>query len=93
MPSTSRCGGVDVATFHSPRIIAGRGDGVLARDPGGIQRHWRADAATSPPPPHAAAATRDNNNSLLRVAVVVRQRVDVDVVVRALEVQVLALHV
>ena len=54
---------------------------------------WRADAATTPLHPHAAAATRINNNSLLRVAVVVRQRVDVDVVVRALEVQVLALHV
>ena len=48
---------------------------------------------TSPSQPHAAAATRINNNSLLRVAVVVGQRVDINVVVRALEVQVLALHV
>ena len=48
-------------------------------------------------PPPAAAATSPRRArtliSLLRVAVVVRQRVDVDVVVRALEVQVLALHV
>ena len=43
--------------------------------------------------PHAVAATLNNNNSLLRIPIIVRQRVDVDVVVRALEVQVLALHV
>ena len=47
----------------------------------------------SPGHPYAAAATRDTIIRLLRVAVVVRQRVDVDVVVRALEVQFLALHV
>jgi hypothetical protein len=58
---------------------------------------WRADAATTPLHPHAVAATRraitNYNIRLLRIPIVVRQRVDINVVVRALEVQVLALHV
>ena len=53
----------------------------------------RGSAHQSLATPNAAAATLNKNNSLLRVAVVVGQGVDVDVVVRALEVQVFALHV
>ena len=41
----------------------------------------------------ASPPRRSGNNRLLRVAVVVRQRADINIVVRALEVQVLALHV
>ena len=70
---------------------------------------WQCHAGVTPAPgsqglrqlvlshPHAAAATSPRRArtliSLLRVAVVVGQRVDVDVVVCALEVQVLALHI
>ncbi len=54
-------------------------------------RH-RRDAT---PSQRAVAATHNNyyNIRLLRIPIIVRQRVDVDVVVRALEIQVLALHI
>ena len=81
---------------------AGRRDGVRIREAMTLPAAVRGALTptpqgppTSPSHPHAAAATRKNyyNISLLRIPIIVRQRVDVDVVVRALEVQVLALHV
>ena len=75
--------------YETPR----RRDGYLKAAPvsrryRGARHHQHAIAATS-----NLTSLEFNNISLLRIPIIVGQRVDVDVVVRALEVQVLALHI